>query len=451
MPSLRSSLAVSIGCVLLSTSAFAGAPGCDGIAPVDNNTLVSVPIITGLNGPVLALSPPGDTERIFVVEQDGVIRLHKRGDPPGTHTVFLDISANVTSTFNEQGLLGLAFHPDYENNRRFVVNYTQGTNTIVSTFLRNAVNPDIADAGSEKLIIQYAQPETNHNGGDVDYGPDGFLYIYTGDGGGGGDNHGTCGNGQNPQALLGKILRIDPDRQATEPIDCGAANSAYTIPADNPFVGNASTCDEIWALGMRNPWRNAFDFVTGALYTGDVGQNCWEEINWTGSTTGGENYGWRQMEGDHCYPAFPPNCDVGPTACAGSPNCNDPSLTDPIVEFRSDLTACSVVGGHVYRGCRMPNFDGVYFYGDYCEGFVRSFVESGGAPTQQTDWTAQVDPGGALAFTFSSFGEDGRGELLLVDQSGVVSKITPPFTDYQVSGPGGNGVDQFLLAKGGDW
>jgi glucose/arabinose dehydrogenase len=450
----RSGLFASIGCFFLAAGVFASAQICDGISPVDNTQLSSVPIITGLTRPILAISPPGDTERIFIVEQDGVIRLHKRGDPPGTTSVFLDISAQVTATFNEQGLLGMAFHPDYATNRIFVVNYTSGTSTIISSFLRDAVNPDIALPLTEKTIITYAQPETNHNAGDIDYGPDGFLYIYTGDGGGGGDAHGACGNGQNPGVLLGKILRIDPDRAAPNFPDCGGGNSAYTIPADNPFVSDPSTCDEIWALGMRNPWRNSFDFATGDLYTGDVGQNCWEEINYVpGTSTGGENYGWRQMEGNHCYPASPPNCDPAPTACGDSPDCNDPSLTYPILEIRGDLTACSVVGGHVYHGCRMPNFDGVYFYGDYCEGFVRSFVVAGDPPaaTQQTDWTGQVDPGGALAFDLTSFGEDAQGEILITDRDGEVRKIMPPFSDFEVSGAGGVAVDAFLLSNTGDW
>jgi hypothetical protein len=256
--------------------------------------------------------------------------------------------------------------------------------------------------------------------------------------------------------LLGKVLRIDVrgvDPFATAP-DCGLAGATYGVPSTNPFRDGPGIglCDEIWAYGLRNPWRSSFDALTGDLYVADVGQNCWEEVNCVPSTSaGGENYGWRQMEGLHCYnPNQTGTCNPSGAVCGGSPPCNDPSITRPVVEYsHSGLGECSVTGGYAYRGCRMPSFRGRYFYGDYCTGLVKSFVMSGGLATNPQDVSSQVDPGGTLAGGLTSFGVDAQGELYAVGQGGFVRKFVPPFTDLEVSGVGT--ANAFQLSKTGDW
>ncbi len=291
---------------------------CTGVAPAASTTLETVAVVTGLAGrPLYVGSPPGDVNRLFVVEQDGFIRIKKRGDPPGQLTTFLDISARVQAApaYDEMGLLGLAFDPDYATNGLFYVNYTEGPLpgpwfTVVARYAVSASNADAADPQSEQRLLRFQQPETNHNGGQLQFGRDGYLYISTGDGGGGGDQHGTCGNGQSLATLLGKMLRVDVrgSAPASLPPDCGGAAAAYRIPADNPFAnGPGGACDEIWAYGLRNPWRSSFDAANGDLYIADVGQNCWEEVDYApAGAPGGANYGWRQMEGNHCYNnAFP--------------------------------------------------------------------------------------------------------------------------------------------------
>jgi hypothetical protein len=281
------------------------------------------------------------------------------------------------------------------------------------------------------------------------FGPDRMLYISMGDGGGAHDQHGTCGNGQNRGSLLGKIIRLDVSDEDPNNIaeDCGNAGAAYRIPTGNPLSdGPGGACDEIWAYGLRNPWRFSLDRLTGDMYIGDVGQNCWEEINAVSGPGPGRNYGWRQMEANHCFIAPPPiNCDPAPVACGTSPACNDPSLTDPVVEF-SHSGACSVTGGYAYRGCLLPALAGRYFYGDFCGGFVRSFVFSGGVATNPGTHTAQLDPGGGLVNGLTSFGEDAEGEIYIVDRSGTILKIVPPLSALEVSGPGA--ADQLTLQPG---
>jgi hypothetical protein len=286
------------------------------------------------------------------------------------------------------------------------------------------------------------------------FGADGFLYIGMGDGGGTGDGHGTCGNGQNRSVLLGKLLRIDVrgvDPAATAP-DCGLPGANYTVPKSNPFNDGAGTgfCDEIWAYGLRNPWRPSFDALNNELYIADVGQNCTEEIDWArAGDAGGKNYGWRQMEGLQCFDINNPNvCNPLGQICAGSPPCNDPSITLPVLQYSHTGGACAITGGYVYRGCRMPNYRGRYFYGDYCLGRVDSFVLSSGVPTLPMTVTSQVDPGGTLFGDLSSFGTDGQGELYAVALNGSVRKFVPPFTDLEVSGAKANA---FRLSKAGDW
>jgi hypothetical protein len=422
---------------------------CTGVAPVSNTALKSVTVATGLTGrPLYVTAPPGDVDRIFIVEQSGFVRIKKRGDPPGLFSTFLDISARVQASvnLNEMGLLGMAFDPGYAGNGFFYVNYTEGPLpgpwfTVVARYSVSATNPDVADPDSESRLLRFGQPQTNHNGGQVLFGPDGHLYVATGDGGGANDQHGTCGNGQNLATLLGKILRLDVRSVAPAGLapDCGGAAAGYRVPSDNPFAdGAGGSCDEIWSYGLRNPWRSAFDPANGDLYVADVGQNCWEEVNYVpGSGAGGRNYGWRPMEGNTCFnPAQPLNCDPPAAVCPGSPPCNDPGFTDPVLAFSHLDGACSVTGGFVYRGCLMPGFAGTYFYGDFCAGFVRSFRIAGGSVTEETDWSAQVDPDGTLLNSLSSFGLDAQGEIYITDRGGRVLRILPPFTDLEVSGDG---------------
>ena len=456
-PVLIAAVAV-VAALAAGTTAPRSAIDCTGVAPAANTTLESVAVVTGLAGrPLYVGSPPGDVNRLFVVEQDGFIRIKKRGDPPGQFTTFLDISARVQAApaYDEMGLLGLAFDPDFATNGLFYVNYTEGSLsgpwfTVVARYAVSASNADAADPQSEQRLLRFQQPETNHNGGQLQFGRDGYLYISTGDGGGGGDQHGTCGNGQSLATLLGKILRVDVrgSAPASLPPDCGGAAAAYRIPADNPFANGAGgACDEIWAYGLRNPWRSSFDAASGDLYIADVGQNCWEEVDYApAGAPGGANYGWRQMEGNHCYNnASPGTCDPPPATCSGSPPCNDPSLTVPILEYGHG-GSCAIIGGYVYRGCLMPGFAGTYFYGDLCAGFIRSIEVAAGAAVDPRDWTAQIDPGATLQGSLTSFGVDAQGEIYVTNRGGTVLRIMPPFTDLEVAGRGA--ADPLLLTPG---
>jgi glucose/arabinose dehydrogenase len=330
----------------------------------------------GFSRPVAVRHAGDGTGRLFVVEQQGRIRIMDGG-------VFLDIASLVESSSNEQGLLGLAFHPDYANNGFFYVNYTHdpaGSGpdvTRVSRFEVSAVDPNSADSSRETIILEFEQPASNHNGGDLHFGPDGYLYIATGDGGGSRDQF---QNAQDLGSLLGKLLRIDVD-----------GGSPYAIPPDNPFVGDGDALDEIWAYGLRNPWRFSFDRLTGDLFIGDVGQSAVEEIDFQpASSAGGENYGWSCMEGDEA-PGFNP--------CDGSP------LTAPILVYNHGL-GCSVTGGYRYRG-GIAALRGSYVYGDFCTGRIWFASESGGTWSAE-EW-ANTD------ISISSFGEDEDGELYVVD------------------------------------
>ncbi len=440
--------------VLIAAASLVGAPvaraqyDCTGVSEVNNTTLTTVTVATGLDRPVFVTSPPGDTERLFIVEQDGFIRLLKSGQGPTDWTTFLNIDSLVGSGDNEQGLLGLAFHADYGTNGLFFVNYTDNAgDTVIASFLRSPVDPDIALAASQRIILTADQPQSNHNGGWIGFGPDGYLYISLGDGGGGEDLHGTCGNGQDNTTLLGKMLRIDVDLDpASLASDCFPDADFYKIPPDNPFATpGSSECDEIWQYGLRNAWRNSFDDLTGDLYIGDVGQYCWEEINFIPSTSsGGENMGWRQMEGTHCFNVAQ-GCNAT-TEANCTPACNDPSLVDPILDYRHTGGNCSVTGGYVYRGCRMPNYRGKYFYGDYCTGFINT-VENAGTGGQVVEpVTGEIGVG----FGLLTFGLDARGELYIGDDiPAVVLKVVPPLSALEVSGTGA--ADMLLLSKAGPW
>ncbi|HWR82856.1 MAG TPA: PQQ-dependent sugar dehydrogenase [Candidatus Deferrimicrobium sp.] len=353
--------------------------------------------VSGLSSPVYVCSPPGDRNRLFIVEQGGRIRIHKNGSL--LPVPFLDIHT-IISTGGERGLLGLAFHPDYAANGYFYVNYTNvAGNTVIARYQVSA-NPDSANQNSAFTILTVAQPFSNHNGGMLAFGPvDGYLYIGMGDGGSGGDPQ---NNAQNPQTLLGKLLRIDVD-----------GGVPYSVPPDNPFVGAPDTLDEIWAFGLRNPWRYSFDRAAGDLYIGDVGQNALEEIDFQSNTSsGGENYGWRLKEGTSCYNP-PSNCDP-----AGV-------LIDPIHQYTHGGSPfrCSVTGGYVYRGCAIPDLQGTYFFGDYCSGQVWSFRYNGSTVTEFQDRTTEL---GLPAVSVSSFGENANGEIYIVAYNlGRIYKIVP--------------------------
>ena len=368
-----------------SATCGAGAPVAG--TPALTNQLVA----RGLSDPLDLQAAPGDRSRVFVVEQGGRIRIIRDGTLQGGS--FLDIGSRISSG-GERGLLGLAFHPRYPENGRFFVNYTDRAGDTHIAEFRVSSNPDQADAGSERMLLFVPQPFANHNGGGLAFGNDGRLYIALGDGGAGGD---PFGNGQNLGSHLGKILRIDVD---------GA--QPYAIPADNPFRATAGARPEIWAFGLRNPWRIAFDRATGDLYIGDVGQNAVEEID-VGlvSRRGGENYGWNVTEGSLCY--------------APATGCNRTGQTPPVLEY-SHSEGCSVTGGFVYRGCRLPGYHGTYFYADFCSGLIRSFRLENGRAVEARDWKAALGRG---VNDIVSFGVDGDGEGYIVDHDGEVYKIVP--------------------------
>ena len=331
---------------------------CLGIAPSPSVTLKSVAVVTGLvNRPLFVTSAPGDTNRLFVVQQDGYIMIKKRGAATNSATTFLDIHAKVSATGSEMGLLGLAFDPDYATTRFLYVNYTESVAsvlfTVVARYQASPTNPDIALA-TETRILRFQQPETNHNGGQLQFGPDGYLYVSTGDGGGSGDQHGLCGNGQNSGVLLGKILRIDVRSLPGGVVpECGGTGSLYRVPSSNPFVGRTGS-DEIWALGLRNPWRFSFDALTGELYVADVGQGCWGEVGIAPSGTAGANYGWRENKGTHCFHNARGDCDNARPTTGCSKSCNDPPSRDPSWSTRTRAGPARSPGAAsiVDAGCR---------------------------------------------------------------------------------------------------
>lgn len=349
----------------------------------DDVTLAFETVATGLSTPVFLTSPPSDA-RLFVVEQGGRVRIISNGtllaDP------FLDLRSRVSSG-GERGLLSIAFHPQYATNGFFFVNFTDTRGDTRVERFKVSSNANVADAASSTLILTVAQPFANHNGGLVLFGPDGYLYIGMGDGGSGGDPQ---GHGQNRSSLLGKLLRIDVD--GTPP---------YAVPASNPFVGQSAVRSEIWALGLRNPWRFAFDRQANQLYLTDVGQSAREEINVVGATPAGLNFGWVTMEGTACYAAS---------------SCNQSGLTLPQVEY-THADGCSITGGFVYRGSALPEIAGRYFYTDYCGGWLRSFRFANGAATGAREWDVP------RLQSPTSFGEDARGELYVTVAGGTVFRL----------------------------
>jgi len=368
-----------------------GAGACSDVA-TQPTSLALTRVATGLTSALYVTAPPGDSARIFVVRQSGSIQV-LRHDSLLT-TPFLNLSGMI-SLGDERGLLSMAFHPNYASNGFFYVDYTAQNGDLTVTRYHVSVDPNVADASSGQVLLSIPHSTFgNHNGGLVAFGPDGYLYIGTGDGGGGGD---PDGNGQDSTVLLGKILRVDVD---------GAF--PYAIPPSNPFVGRAPAAPEVWAYGLRNPWRFSFDRMTQDFYIGDVGQDDWEEIDFApAGGAGGHNYGWNTLEGTHCYEP--------------SSGCVTSGKVPPIYEYRSASGACSVTGGYVYRGTQNPGISGRYFFAEYCAGWVRSLKMVGGVATDVQEHRAFGTLGG-----ITSFGEDARGELYITRASGDVYRITTP-------------------------
>ena len=380
-----SRLAPIVSSVVLTATALA-----------DVTPLTTVRVASGLVRPIGVFHAPSDTSRIFIIEKQGRIRILENGTL--LPTPFLDVDAITgggTSSSSEQGLLGLAFHPDYANNGLFYIDHTDNSGATNIAEYQVSANPNVADTGSRRLLRTIAQPFSNHNGGWIEFGPDGYLYISMGDGGSAGDPGNRAQTITNQ--LLGKILRIDVDGN-------NSSNGQYGIPPTNPFVGITGD-DEIWAYGVRNPWRNAFDRETGDLWIADVGQGAWEEIDFQpASSTGGENYGWRCYEGNVAY---------NTTGCGPSSN-----YVFPIHVYSHSL-GCSITGGRIYRGCRMPENHGAYFFADYCSSTIWSLRYDGASVSDFQNRTGELAPGGGLSITsITSFGEDANGEIYIVDQNG---------------------------------
>lgn len=373
----------------MSLLAACGGKGDTQNSTPSSTTLKLQTIASNLNSPVFLTAPRGDANRLFVLEQAGIIKVLDRTTGNALST-FLTLTGIKSE--GEQGLLGLAFDPNYTANGRFYIHYTDVNGAItVARFVVSSTDTDVADPASQVILVSISHPTfANHNGGMLTFGPDGCLYAAVGDGGGSGDPN---NNAQNLTSRLGKLLRIDPTT--------GAACTSGTL---NPFV--LSGGDQlIWSYGLRNPWRFSFDGAD--LYIGDVGQGNREEINVSPGPNAGRglNYGWRFMEGSVCF---------NPTT-----NCNAGGLTLPIIEYTHDHGACSVTGGYVYRGQAAPAIQGTYFYADFCAGFVRSFRLNNGSAVEQTEWPLLAAP------SITSFGQDDSGELYILTKGGKVFRMVP--------------------------
>lgn len=382
----------------LAAVAFAlalGVPASSGAAVVPSRIHVGlVEVAGGLSSPLGVANARDGSGRLFVVEQSGAVRIVEDGSLRSAP--FVDISRAV-SHGGEQGLLGLAFHPSYKSNGKLYLSYTdtQGT-SVIREYRVSSGDPDRVDGASGRTLLRVKQPYANHNGGHIAFGPDGYLYVGLGDGGSGGD---PGNRAQNRNTLLGKLLRIDVNRRT--------GSLAYGIPSTNPYVGR-SGLDQIWASGLRNPWGFSFDRTTGDLWVGDVGQSAWEEVDRALAVRGRNagralNFGWRAMEGSHC---FQPSSD-----------CSRTGKTLPLTEYGHSEGRCSITGGNVYRGKAYPDLAGAYFFGDYCSGELW-YVDQGSArgitPTRALRTDALI----------TGFGEDEAGELYLTDAGGTLYRIT---------------------------
>ena len=347
-------------------------------------SLKLAPVAEGLDRPLFVTHADDGSDRLFIVEKPGTVRILSEGRI--AERPFLDIRDRVGSSGSEQGLLGLAFAPDYERTGYFYVNYTDRRGDTVVARYQVTVDPNLADPASGAVVLKLKQPAGNHNGGMLAFGPDGRLWIGAGDGGGSNDRY---GNGQNPRTLLGKMLRLDV---TSDP------GQAYVIPADNPWLSSdwngQAVRDEVWAVGLRNPWRYSFDRSTGDLWIADVGQNRYEEINRVpAGSPGGLNFGWPITEGAHCFPE--------------DKACDRRGLETPLFEYSHEEGNCSITGGYVYRGAQIPALAGAYLFGDFCSGKIWALAREG------TGWnaTAMLD----TDLSLSSFGEDEAGELYVTD------------------------------------
>lgn len=342
-------------------------------------------VVDGLDKPT-DLTHAGDgSGLLYITEQPGRVRVIRDGRL--LETPFLDLTDRVGARGNEQGLLGIAFRPDFAQSRVFFVNYTDiNGDTIIAGFLANA-DGLTADKASAWQVLKIEQPYPNHNGGQIKFGPDGMLYIGTGDGGSAGDPHNFA---QNVTSLLGKMLRIDVSQSSRD--------QPYRIPDGNPQFGDGAPA-EIWAIGLRNPWRFSFDRLTGDMFIADVGQNRFEEINFQPANQGGQNYGWKLREGFEPY--------------AGDPG--SAVLTDPIYQYDHRGGECSVTGGYVYRGSAVPALIGAYVYGDFCSGTIWTLRPNGDAWVNETLFRT--------GYNITSFGEDEAGELYVLDRAGAVYKL----------------------------
>jgi glucose/arabinose dehydrogenase len=356
-------------------------------------------LVTNVSNAVYLTHAPGDFDRIFIVQLNGSIRIVKDGAL--LTTPFLDISSQV-SIGGERGMLGLTFHPNYATNGYFFVRYNNIAGHVIARYTASTSNPDVANASSVQTVLTIPKSSANHNGGWIDFGPDGYLYISVGD-----DD--DFANAQDITSNLhGKILRIDVNGD-----DFPADNNRnYTIPATNPFAGVIGD-DEIWAYGLRNPWRCGFDRETGDLWIGDVGELSYEEVNFQAAgAPGGANYGWDCREGAHCVPS---------QYCS----CTDPTLIDPIFEYDHG-SGCAIIGGRVYRGCAIPELQGTYFVGDYCSGNIWSFKSDGKVVNELQLRHSELEPPGNPSIDWIvAYGEDAYGELYVCDLDGEVYKIVP--------------------------
>ncbi len=400
--SLRNTL---FGCALVALLLPAVASAAKPVFKVAKNAPVKLAlhhVAGGFASPVLLTHAGDGSGRRFVVEQSGRVWIVEDNGGTKKPKSFLDIRPLV-KTGGERGLLGMAFHPQYAQNGQLFVYFTdKKQNIVVARVNTSKRNDNRADPGTLKPLLTIENPAANHNGGNIAFGPDGYLYIGTGDGGGAGDPY---QNGQNSYSHLGKILRIDINNRTRK--------RHYAIPDDNPYVGRSVYQPEIWAYGLRNPWRFSFDRKSGDLFIADVGQDDWEEINYQpAGDPGGQNYGWSFMEGKHCYPP------VVNTKKRRKKKCN--KGIQPVIEYGHKF-GCSVTGGHVYRGARIPKLNGVYLFADYCEGTVWGLIPKRKEPGQF--WMRRYLE---IDFNISSFGEDENGELYVLDhKGGNVYQIVP--------------------------